>query len=104
MPRGVSRRRSVDGSGKVASEAPAPVTSTTRFNGAEAATRSDEPQVHSIPLESIAASQRNPRRKLHGIDDLAASLASHGLLQPILVRKSGGAYELIAGHRRFAAA
>jgi ParB family chromosome partitioning protein len=61
-------------------------------------------QVRAIPLESITASQRNPRRKLHGIDDLAASLAAHGLLQPILVREAEGGFELVAGHRRFAAA
>jgi ParB family chromosome partitioning protein len=52
----------------------------------------------------ITASQRNPRRRLHGIDELAASLASHGLLQPVLVRRSDDHFELVAGHRRLAAA
>src|SRR5215472_4687953 len=62
------------------------------------------PDVELVPVESITGSQRNPRRRLHGIDELAASLASHGLLQPVLVRKSDEHFELVAGHRRLAAA
>jgi ParB family chromosome partitioning protein len=60
--------------------------------------------VELIPLDRITASQRNPRRRLHGIDELAASLTSHGLLQPILVRQANQHFELVAGHRRLAAA
>jgi ParB family chromosome partitioning protein len=41
---------------------------------------------------------------LDGIDELADSLRAHGLLQPIVVRRLGGTYELIAGHRRLEAA
>lgn len=35
-----------------------------------------------------------------GIEELAASISEHGLLQPIVVRKLGEGYELIAGERR----
>lgn len=38
------------------------------------------------------------------IDELKASMAKDGLLQPIVVRKTGGRYEIIAGHRRSRAA
>jgi hypothetical protein len=39
-----------------------------------------------------------------GIEELAASIASHGLLQSLVVRKAkGDKYEIIAGRRRFAA-
>ena len=62
------------------------------------------PDVELIPVESIVGSQRNPRRRLHGIDELAASLSTHGLLQPVLVRRADGHFELVAGHRRLAAA
>jgi ParB family transcriptional regulator, chromosome partitioning protein len=62
------------------------------------------PEVELIPVATITASQRNPRRRLHGIDELAASLAAHGLLQPVLVRRSDEHFELVAGHRRLAAA
>ncbi|MGI9147978.1 MAG: ParB/RepB/Spo0J family partition protein [Chloroflexota bacterium] len=47
---------------------------------------------------------RNPRRKLTGIEELASSLQQHGLLQPIVVRLVGDEYQLVAGHRRLAAA
>jgi len=61
--------------------------------------------VELIPVARITASQRNPRRRLHGIDELAASLASHGLLQPVVVRPGNDEhFELVAGHRRLAAA
>jgi len=62
------------------------------------------PEVGLIPVADITASQRNPRRRLHGIDELSASLAAHGMLQPVLVRRSDEHYELVAGHRRLAAA
>ncbi|HEY2594718.1 MAG TPA: ParB N-terminal domain-containing protein, partial [Chloroflexota bacterium] len=57
-----------------------------------------------IPIARIDASARNPRQKLDGTDELAASLAAHGLLQPIVVRRLDIGYEIIAGHRRLAAA
>jgi ParB family chromosome partitioning protein len=39
-----------------------------------------------------------------GLADLAASIRSNGVIQPILVRKSADGYQLIAGERRFRAA
>jgi ParB family chromosome partitioning protein len=39
-----------------------------------------------------------------GLADLAASIRSNGVIQPILVRKSSDGYQLIAGERRFRAA
>ena len=60
--------------------------------------------VIDIPLADIDASARNPRDGLGNIDELAASMAAHGLLQPVVVRRAGDRYELIAGHRRLAAA
>jgi len=39
-----------------------------------------------------------------GIDELADSLRAHGLLQPVVVRRRGAGYELVAGHRRLEAA
>lgn len=63
-----------------------------------------EPQ--SIPVASITANPTQPRRdfKESELADLAASLAAHGLLQPILVRPSAQGYELVAGERRLRAA
>jgi len=61
--------------------------------------------VRRIPLGQIAASAFNPRTSYGAVDELAESLATHGLLQPVVVRKlEDGSYELVAGHRRTAAA
>ncbi|MEE8350005.1 MAG: ParB/RepB/Spo0J family partition protein [Acidobacteriota bacterium] len=38
------------------------------------------------------------------LDDLAGSIAENGVIQPIVVRRSGGGYEIIAGERRWRAA
>jgi ParB family chromosome partitioning protein len=59
--------------------------------------------VETIPLRDIVLNPRNPRRTLDDIDDLAASIRAYGLLQPVVVRRKGKKFELIAGHRRLAA-
>ena len=38
------------------------------------------------------------------IDELAASLKEHGVLQPLIVRRVGSTYRLVAGERRLRAA
>lgn len=72
------------------------------------AARSSTPpktEVQRIPLARIQPSHRNPRRRLRRLDELAESMRVHGLLQPVVVRPlRGGKYEVIAGHRRLAAA
>jgi ParB family chromosome partitioning protein len=65
--------------------------------------RPNDPAFELIPLEQIEPSPRNPRRGLQGIEELAASIRVHGLLQPIVVRRAEGGYQLVAGHRRHAA-
>jgi ParB family chromosome partitioning protein len=59
-----------------------------------------------IPLEQIVPNPHQPRRQMNeaSIAELAASLKSTGLIQPIIVRKVGEQYELIAGERRWRAA
>lgn len=59
---------------------------------------------YEIELDRIESSPRNPRQKIDGIDELAASLQAYGLLQPVVVRSVNASYELVAGHRRLAAA
>jgi ParB family chromosome partitioning protein len=59
---------------------------------------------YSIPLAAIQPSPRNPRQDIGDVDELTDSLRAHGLLQPIVVRRTGAGYELIAGHRRYEAA
>ena len=57
-----------------------------------------------VAIDQVRVSPRNPRQKVEGLDELGASLREYGLLQPVVVRRVNGAYELIAGHRRLAAA
>lgn len=61
----------------------------------------------SIAIGSVEANPFQPRREFdHAeIESLAASLRTHGLIQPIAVRAVGdGRYQLIAGERRLRAA
>lgn len=77
--------------------------------GAPAAREERDPgtQVQRIEIASIRPNPYQPRKefKEEELADLEASLKATGLLQPITVRPAGrGAYELIAGERRFRAA
>lgn len=58
-----------------------------------------------LPLDLIDPNPANPRRTLQEVDALAESIGDPtiGLLQPILVRRMGERYEVLAGHRRRAA-
>ena len=63
--------------------------------------------IRRLPIEFLKANPDQPRRvfKEEMIAELAASLKSRGMIQPILVRPSGGdAYEIVAGERRWRAA
>jgi ParB family transcriptional regulator, chromosome partitioning protein len=60
--------------------------------------------VEQLQIALISPSPRNVRRKMRGIEGLAASIATYGLLQPVVVRRVRARYELVAGHRRLEAA
>ncbi len=57
-------------------------------------------------IEEIVPHQRQPRKRFdeEKIRELAESIKEKGILEPLLVRKSGEAYELIVGERRWRAA
>jgi|YNPNPStandDraft_1061719.scaffolds.fasta_scaffold17786_2 ParB family chromosome partitioning protein len=59
-----------------------------------------------IPLDAITSNPYQPRRILdeEKLDELAASLREHGLIQPVVVRPSPEGYQLVAGERRWRAA
>jgi ParB family transcriptional regulator, chromosome partitioning protein len=59
-----------------------------------------------IPLARIRSNPYQPRRGTadKAIEDLAASIREHGVLQPILVTEVLDGYQLVAGERRFRAA
>lgn len=60
----------------------------------------------TAPVEQIAPNPRQPRDSFdeEALEELAASIAELGILQPVLVRSVDGGYELIAGERRLRAA
>lgn len=58
-----------------------------------------------LVIDQIQIDQENIRRKLSGIEELAASFKAVGQIQPVVVKRVGEQhYQLIAGHRRLAAA
>ncbi len=64
-----------------------------------------EPLRH-IPVERIRRGPWQPRRDFDpaALEELAASIRAQGVLQPVVVRPAGDAYELVAGERRWRAA
>jgi ParB family chromosome partitioning protein len=59
-----------------------------------------------VPVEAVVPNPRQPRSVFDDetLDTLAASISEVGVLQPIVVRRVGSGYELIAGERRLRAA
>jgi ParB family chromosome partitioning protein len=65
------------------------------------------PELRELPVEQIEPNPEQPRSSFEAsaLDALAGSIASAGLLQPLIVRPvSDGRYELVAGERRWRAA
>lgn len=66
----------------------------------------EENKVVSIPVDDIIPNRFQPRLKFNEkeLQSLAESISEHGIVSPIIVRKIGDKYEIIAGERRFKAA
>jgi ParB family chromosome partitioning protein len=79
---------------------------TPPINGQSSPATSGAGQPLEIPIDSIRPNPHQPRKtiKENGIAELSLSLKSSGIIQPIVVRKVEGGYELIAGERRWLAA
>jgi ParB/RepB/Spo0J family partition protein len=66
-----------------------------------------KPATVSVPLESIERNPDQPRKQFNeaSLGELADSIRTHGLVQPLVVRPaSRGRYQLVAGERRWRAA
>ena len=64
------------------------------------------PRVASIPIADIHPNPLQPRTVFDAahLNELSNSIETHGIIQPLLVRRKGASYELIAGERRLRAA
>jgi len=62
--------------------------------------------VLELELDMIEPNRKQPRKYFDetALEELAASLKSYGMIQPIVVKKNGEYYEIIAGERRWRAA
>lgn len=71
-----------------------------------AAAAAEGNRLEDIPIGDIKPNPRQPRKKFdsESIDEMTRSIATFGVVQPIIVRPVGTSYELIAGERRWRAA
>jgi ParB family chromosome partitioning protein len=85
----------------IASQAPSIPT-----NAGTAGTHAPTDGTVHVVVDEVEPNPFQPRREFDPveIEGLAASLRTHGLMQPIVVRRVGGHYQLIAGERRLRAA
>lgn len=61
----------------------------------------------AVHIDDIHPNPANPRDQLRGLEDLADSIKAQGILEPVIVMPHParpGQYQLLAGHRRLAAA
>ena len=63
----------------------------------------EAPEVLRLPLDLLRV-RGQPRRRFENLEALAESIREKGVLQPLLVRRVGEAYEVVAGERRLRAA
>lgn len=66
----------------------------------------DGAEQRNIPLSQIVFNSRQPRKYVDegALSALTDSIRQHGVIEPILVRQVGGAFEVVAGERRTRAA
>lgn len=60
----------------------------------------------ALPIEAIERNPSQPRKRFEEakLEELASSIREHGIVEPILVRREGGKYRILAGERRWRAA
>lgn len=73
--------------------------------GLDALLKTDSDQM-MLPISSIKPNEEQPRKRFDEkrLAELAESIKQYGIIQPILVKKEGALYRIVAGERRFRAA
>lgn len=73
----------------------------------EVVVNDNEPKesIQNLDINLIVPNENQPRQEFRqeALSDLTNSIKAHGLIQPIIVRKTKDKYEIIAGERRFRA-
>src|SRR5439155_20002092 len=66
----------------------------------------DNEEIRDVEIDLIWPNQQQPRTTFQEekLQDLAQYILTSGIIQPVLVRRRGGLFELIAGERRWHAA
>jgi ParB family chromosome partitioning protein len=66
----------------------------------------EEKHINKIDINLIRANDEQPRKNFDGekINHLAESIKDHGIIQPIVLKKDGNNYFIVAGERRWRAA
>ncbi|HLM00710.1 MAG TPA: ParB/RepB/Spo0J family partition protein [Pyrinomonadaceae bacterium] len=72
----------------------------------EEATKKENEEFIDLDLDLIEPNAEQPRTRFteSNLDELAQSIRSNGVVQPIVVRRLGGRYQIVAGERRWRAA
>lgn len=63
-----------------------------------------DPVGRMVSVSDLDPNPHQPRKHLGDLSELVASVREKGVIEPILVRKHGGRYQIIAGERRYRAA
>src|SRR5881392_2526593 len=73
--------------------------------GEEIAKNSGE-ELLELDLDLIEPNSEQPRSRFseENLEDLAQSIRANGIVQPIIVRRKGSRYQIVAGERRWRAA
>lgn len=79
---------------------------STNMTSQEVATDSNAGGILYIDINDIKPNVNQPRKAFdeEKLEDLAASIKEHGLIQPVVLRSVGTGYEIVAGERRWRAA
>jgi ParB family chromosome partitioning protein len=97
---------SAPGSGASGSPASAAQDQHSGASASAADASAQDAGARKVAISSIETNPFQPRRDFDAaaIAELSASIQEHGLLQPLIVRRHGDKYQLIAGERRLRAA
>lgn len=76
------------------------------LDAVSAITENNESGITAIQIDNLYPSQYQPRKEFNkeALEALVISIKEKGVLQPLIVRKNGNKYEIIAGERRWRAA